>query len=52
MRSRLDETKARQCPSWIAAEPDNLGGKIVGMPTREDVSIPVQEQLIVELLSK
>jgi len=24
----------------------------VGMPTREDVSIPVQEQLIVELLSK
>lgn len=52
VRARLDETKGRQCPSWIAAENENLGGKIVGMPTREDVSIPVQEQLIVELLSK
>lgn len=52
VRARLDETKGRQCPAWIAAENDNLGGKVVGMPTREDVSIPVQEQLIVELLSK
>jgi len=52
VRSRLDETKGRQCPSWIAAENESLAGKIVGMPTREDVSIPIQEQLIIELLSK
>jgi small subunit ribosomal protein S4 len=52
VRTRFDETKGRQCPSWIAAEADNLSGKIVGLPTREDVSIPIQEQLIVELLSK
>ena len=28
------------------------GAKVIGLPTREDVSIPIQEQLIVELLSK
>jgi len=51
VKARMDETKGRQCPSWISAEGE-LGGKIVGMPTREDVSIPIQEQLIIELLSK
>ena len=52
VRTRLDETKARQMPAWLAAEAENLGGKVVALPTREDVSIPVQEQLIIELLSK
>jgi small subunit ribosomal protein S4 len=52
VRARLDETKARQCPAWIVAEADNLSGKVISLPTREDVSIPVQEQLIIELLSK
>ncbi|MCW8133692.1 MAG: 30S ribosomal protein S4 [Planctomycetota bacterium] len=52
VRGRLEETKGRQCPSWIQAENENTKGKVVSLPTREDVSIPVQEQLIVELLSK
>jgi len=51
IRTRLDETKGRQCPSWITANNDEVSGKGVGLPTREDVSIPVQEQLNVELLS-
>src|SRR5205814_8822649 len=38
VRSRLDETKGRQCPSWTQGDNDNLDGKIVGMPTRVDVS--------------
>ncbi|HLX60865.1 MAG TPA: 30S ribosomal protein S4 [Planctomycetota bacterium] len=52
VKTRADETKGRQCPSWLALDQDSMGGKVVGMPTREDVSIPIQEQLIVELLSK
>lgn len=51
-RTRLEETKAKQLPSWISAEAGTLTGKIVSLPTRDDVSIPVQEQLIIELLSK
>jgi small subunit ribosomal protein S4 len=52
LRGRLEESKGRQCPAWITADNDNLGAKINALPTRDDVSIPVQEQLIVELLSK
>jgi small subunit ribosomal protein S4 len=51
-KTRLEETKARQLPAWINAEAGQTSGKIVSLPTRDDVSIPVQEQLIVELLSK
>jgi small subunit ribosomal protein S4 len=51
-RARLEETKAKQLPGWISAEAGTLTGKIVSLPTRDDVSIPVQEQLIIELLSK
>jgi small subunit ribosomal protein S4 len=52
VRECLDETKGRDCPTWIQADEGKLSGKIVALPTRDDVSIPVSEQLIVELLSK
>jgi len=51
-RARLEETKGRQCPAWIVSNTETLSGKVAALPTREDVSIPVQEQLIVELLSR
>jgi small subunit ribosomal protein S4 len=31
---------------------DNLSGKVIALPKREDVNLPVNEQLIVELYSK
>jgi small subunit ribosomal protein S4 len=37
---------------WIEVAADNLSGKIVALPKREDVNLPVNEQLIVELYSK
>lgn len=52
IRDCLEETKGRQCPPWISADADKMNGKVVALPTRDDVSIPVSEQLIVELLSK
>jgi len=50
--ANLDLTKGRQVPSWLELSGEPLAGRIVRMPTREDVSLPVQEQLIIELLSK
>jgi small subunit ribosomal protein S4 len=38
--------------SWIEVAADSLSGKIVALPKREDVQLPVNEQLIVELYSK
>ena len=39
-------------PSWLQVDADNLSGRVVALPKREDISIPVNEQLIVELYSK
>ena len=39
-------------PSWMAVDVDKLEGKVVAMPTREDIDTPVAEHLIVELYSK
>lgn len=38
--------------NWIEVAADGLSGKIVALPKREDVNLPVNEQLIVELYSK
>ena len=37
---------------WIEVASDNLSGKVIALPRREDVNLPVNEQLIVELYSK
>ena len=46
-----EEVKGRGIPEWISPEGDH-GAKVVSMPTREQINLPVQEQLIVELYSK
>lgn len=47
----VGEVKGRGIPEWIALEGE-LGAKVMSMPTREQINLPVQEQLIVELYSK
>ena len=47
----VGEVKGRGIPEWIALEGE-LGAKVVSMPTRAQINLPVQEQLIVELYSK
>src|ERR1700737_3480882 len=37
---------------WLDINRDNLSGKVIALPKREDVNLPVNEQLIVELYSK
>jgi small subunit ribosomal protein S4 len=37
---------------WLQADHDNLTGKVLKLPEREEIDTPVQEQLIVELYSK
>ncbi|WCL51105.1 30S ribosomal protein S4 [Leptospira sp. GIMC2001] len=39
-------------PAWLNVDFANLTGEITGMPAREDIEIPVKEQVIVELYSK
>ncbi|HTR65263.1 MAG TPA: 30S ribosomal protein S4 [Terriglobales bacterium] len=39
-------------PSWLEIDRDNFKGKLLSLPKREDIQLPVNEQLIVELYSK
>jgi small subunit ribosomal protein S4 len=48
----LEEVKGRGVPEWIQYDAAGLSAKIGSIPTREQINLPVQEQLIVELYSK
>lgn len=48
----LDITGAKIVPKWLEVDQENLKGKIVALPAREDIDLNVQEHLIVELYSK
>jgi small subunit ribosomal protein S4 len=39
-------------PSWLEVNRDNYTGRVLSLPKREDIQLPVNEQLIVELYSK
>ena len=48
----LDTAKGRGLPGWLELDADNFRGTVRQVPSREDVTMPIQEQLIVELYSK
>ena len=48
----LDTAQGRGIPGWLELDPDNFRGTVNQMPAREDITMPIQEQLIVELYSK
>jgi small subunit ribosomal protein S4 len=39
-------------PAWLEADFTNLKGRVLSLPLRKDVNLPINEQLIVELYSK
>jgi small subunit ribosomal protein S4 len=48
----IDEVKGRGVPEWLQVDAANTLGRVLSIPTREQINLPVQEQLIVELYSK
>jgi small subunit ribosomal protein S4 len=48
----IEEVKGRGIPGWLTFDAGDQAGKILSLPTREQINLPVQEQLIVELYSK
>jgi len=43
---------ANPLPAWLEVNFENLSGRVLSLPLRKDVNLPVNEQLIVELYSK
>jgi small subunit ribosomal protein S4 len=48
----LEAVARRGLPAWVDLSKEEALGKIIMMPTREDITMPIQEHLIVELYSK
>ncbi|MCK4739042.1 MAG: 30S ribosomal protein S4 [Deltaproteobacteria bacterium] len=50
--TNLKASEKRSVPEWLSLDAGKLQGTIKRLPVRDDVTMPVQEQLIVELYSK
>jgi len=48
----IEEVKGRGIPEWLSFDANAMTGRVMSLPTREQINLPVQEQLIVELYSK
>ena len=48
----MEEVKGRGIPEWLEFNTEKMAGRIASLPTRAQINLPVQEQLIVELYSK
>lgn len=52
IKAALEGAKKRGLPSWLELDSEAMRGLVRGLPAREDIVIPVQEQLVVALYSK
>ncbi len=52
VKTSVDTAQGRGIPKWLTLDANAFKGQVISMPTREDVPLDINEQLIVELYSK
>jgi small subunit ribosomal protein S4 len=52
VQASVEAVKGRGVPRWLELDSANTSARVLALPARDDVSFPIQEQLIVELYSK
>ena len=52
VQESLEGSSRRGIPRWLEVDKDNLKGKVVALPAREELTMPINEQIIVEFYSK
>lgn len=52
VQQAINISRSRGVPHWLELDPEKPQGKLVALPAREDLTMPIQENLIVELYSK
>ncbi len=52
IRANVETARGRGVPEWLELDAENFRGQVLRLPTREDIKLPIQEQLIVELYSR
>ena len=52
IKANVEANASRPAPKWLDYDANNMVGKVVAIPARDDIDLPVEEHLIVELYSK
>jgi small subunit ribosomal protein S4 len=52
IRASVETARGRGVPEWLELDAESFTGTMLRTPTREDIKLPIQEQLIVELYSR
>lgn len=52
VQSALEGVERRGVPEWLELDKENLAGTVKTLPNREEITLPIQEQLIVEFYSR
>jgi small subunit ribosomal protein S4 len=52
IQGALDTLEGRSVPQWLEIDKERFEGVVKQMPAREDITLPIEEQLIVELYSR
>ncbi len=52
IRASVETARGRGIPNWLELDADNFVGRAAALPTRDDIKLPIEEQLIVELYSR
>ena len=52
IRASVETARGRGVPEWLELDADHFTGTVLRLPSRDDIKLPIQEQLIVELYSR
>ena len=48
----VENLNSRPVPNWLSLDADNMAGRVLNVPSREDIDVSLEEQLIVEYYSR
>ena len=52
IKANIEANSSRPAPKWLEYDANNQIAKVIGVPARDDIDLPIEEHLIVELYSK
>ena len=52
IKNAVEYNSHQTAPTWLEVDREGLKGRVSALPKREDINLPINEQLIVELYSK
>jgi small subunit ribosomal protein S4 len=51
-QAAIESSKSKEMPNWLDVDRDQFKSVVKDLPTREDITMPIEERMVVELYSK